>query len=81
MYSLRYDTTPSTRTQDDISFPGPWLPIAIAVDWIGSKLYVCDGTGQMISVFELDGKWRTLVISGNLTAPADIALDPTEGSD
>ncbi|GAB6028318.1 hypothetical protein CHUAL_002491 [Chamberlinius hualienensis] len=79
VYSLRYEATPSTRTQDDISFPGPWVPIAIAVDWVGSKLYVCDATGQMISVFELDGRWRTLVISGNLTGPTDLALDPTDG--
>lgn len=62
----------------NITLPGTWDPTAIAVDWVGDKLYVVDSFGQKIDVFELDGHWHTVVI-GSLTNPADIALDPTVG--
>lgn len=63
----------------EITLPGMWEPISVAVDWIGHKLYVVDGVGQKIDVFELNGRWHAIVLSSNLTNPSDIALDPTQG--
>ena len=53
--------------------------MALAVDWIGDKLYVADAIGQKVDVFELDGRWHAIVLGSNLSSPADIALDPTVG--
>ncbi|XP_056632979.1 low-density lipoprotein receptor-related protein 2 isoform X2 [Diorhabda sublineata] len=63
----------------ELALPGTWLPIAVAVDWIGHKLYVADSVGQKIDIFELHGRWHAVVLGSNLTNPADIALDPTIG--
>ncbi|XP_045450693.1 low-density lipoprotein receptor-related protein 2 [Melitaea cinxia] len=63
----------------DISIAGSWAPVALAVDWVGDKLYVVDAMGQKVDVFELDGRWHAVVLGSNLTSPADIALDPTLG--
>lgn len=63
----------------DISVAGSWAPVALAVDWVGDKLYVADAVGQKIDVFELDGRWHAVVLGSNLTSPADLALDPTLG--
>lgn len=63
----------------DIALPGMWLPVALAVDWVGNKLYVADSVGQKIDVFELPARWHAVVLGSNLTNPADIALDPTVG--
>lgn len=66
-------------TSNDISIAGSWAPVALAVDWVGDKLYVADAVGQKIDVFELDGRWHAVVLGSNLTNPADLALDPTLG--
>lgn len=63
----------------DITLPGTWLPVAIAVDWIGDKLYVADTVGQKIDVFELNDRSHAIVLGSNLTGPSDIALDPLLG--
>lgn len=63
----------------ELTLPGTWAPVALAVDWIGDKLYVADFVGQKIDIFELDGKWHAVVLGSNLTSPADLALDPTVG--
>lgn len=63
----------------DLTLPGTWAPVALAVDWIGDKLYVADFVGQKVDVFELDGRWHAVVLGSNLTSPADLALDPTSG--
>lgn len=63
----------------DITLPGTWAPVALAVDWIGDKLYVVDSIGQKIDVFELSGRWHAIVLGSNLTNPADIALDSIMG--
>ncbi|XP_043484789.1 low-density lipoprotein receptor-related protein 2 [Leptopilina heterotoma] len=63
----------------DISLPGSWVPVAIAVDWVGEKLYVVDSIVQKIDVFELDGRFHGIALGSNLTSPADISLDPTRG--
>lgn len=59
----------------DIKLSGTWSPVALAVDWVGDKLYVVDSVGQKIDVFELTGRWNAIVLGSNLTNPADIALD------
>ena len=66
-------------SQLDISLPGAWSPISVAVDWIGNILYIVDGLGQKIDIFDLDGVYHAIVLSSNLTSPVDIALDPTVG--
>lgn len=53
--------------------------MAIAIDWIGDKLYVVDSVVQKVDVFELDGRYHGIALGSNLTSPADIALDPTVG--
>ena len=68
-----------SSSSSDISVPTAWLPAAIAVDWIGDKLFVADALGQKIDVFELDGRWHAIVISNNMSEPTDLALDPTQG--
>lgn len=73
---LNGNTTPSAV---DISLPGSWGPVSIAIDWIGEKLYVVDSIVQKIDVFELDGRYHGIALGSNLTNPADIALDPTVG--
>ncbi|XP_023703710.1 low-density lipoprotein receptor-related protein 2 [Cryptotermes secundus] len=69
----------SVSSDTDITLPGTWAPVAIAVDWVGDKLYVADAIGQKVDVFELDGHWHAIVLGSNLSSPADIALDPTVG--
>lgn len=63
----------------DLTLPGTWAPVALAVDWVGDKIYVADLIGQKIDVFELSGHWHAVVLGSNLTSPADLALDPTSG--
>lgn len=72
-------TGTSVSSDSDIALPGTWSPVALAVDWVGDKLYVADAVGQKVDVFELDGHWHAVVLSSNLSNPADIALDPTVG--
>ena len=72
-------TAPAVSPDSDIMLPGTWAPVAIAVDWVGDKLYVADSVGQKVDVFELDGHWHAIVLGSNLSSPADIALDPTIG--
>ncbi|KAG1701225.1 Low-density lipoprotein receptor-related protein 2 [Nymphon striatum] len=68
---------PGDLLEIEINFP--WVPVAIAIDWISNKLYVCDQLGQKIDLMELDGTWHAIVISQNMSSPHDIALDPLEG--
>lgn len=59
--------------------PGSSSPVALAVDWIGNKLYIVDSLGQKIDVFELDGHYHAIVMGSNLTNPTDVSLDPVAG--
>jgi len=87
VYSLKMTSNNPPQALDsakttEISVPGlitTWSPVAIAVDWIGDKLYVADSLGQKIDIFELDGDRHAIVLGHNLTNPSDIALDPTVG--
>lgn len=49
---------------------------SIAVDWVGRKLYWTDYALETIEVSELDGRYRTVLISVNVTNPRGLALDP-----
>ena len=51
----------------------------MAVDWIADNLYVVDSLGQKIDIFTIGGDHQAIVLSSNLTAPTDIALDPKVG--
>jgi len=35
--------------------------------------------GQKIDVFDLSGRWHSIVLAHNLSAPSDLALDSTRG--
>ena len=48
----------------------------IAVDWIGRNLYWNDFSFETIEVATLDGKFRKILISDNVTKPRGIELDP-----
>ena len=73
------DPDTSLHVDPDISQPGSWAPVALAVDFVGDKLYVVDSMVQKIDVFELNGRYHGIVLGSNLTSPADIALDPLVG--
>ncbi|XP_075155675.1 low-density lipoprotein receptor-related protein megalin [Haematobia irritans] len=77
--SLPLDVFSSAIQPLDLTLPGTWAPVALAVDWVGDKIYVADLVGQKIDVFELSGNWHAVVLGSNLTGPADLALDPTAG--
>lgn len=87
IYSAPLDSTMDEKpgrasrssSSSDFSVPTAWLPVAIAVDWVGDKLFVADALGQKIDVFELDGRWHGIVISNNMSEPTDLALDPIQG--
>lgn len=67
------------QQEHEITLPGTWSPVAVAVDWVGDKLYVADSVGQKIDCFELDGRLHVVVLGSNLTNPTDIAVDSTSG--
>ncbi len=67
------------RALVDYSLPGTWLPVSVAVDWIGNNIYVVDALGQKIDVFDVQAVYHAIVVSSNLTSPVDVALDPLEG--
>ncbi|XP_039499245.1 low-density lipoprotein receptor-related protein 2 isoform X1 [Drosophila santomea] len=77
--SLPLDAQNKAVSPFDQTLPGTWAPVALAVDWVGDKIYVADLVGQKIDVFELSGQWHAVVLGSNLTSPADLALDPTAG--
>lgn len=62
-----------------LTLPGSLTPGALAVDWVGDKLYVVDILGQKIDVFEILGRFHAIVLSNNISEPQDIGLDPTKG--
>ncbi|RWS16465.1 low-density lipoprotein receptor-related protein 2-like protein [Dinothrombium tinctorium] len=78
LYSINLNNLRDSRAVE-VSVTFHWNPVALAVDWITNKIYVCDTHNQKIDIFEFDGKRHAIVLSQNLTAPLDIALDPTQG--
>jgi len=49
---------------------------AMAIDWIARNLYWIDSTVSGIQVVSLDTKFRTILISENLTSVQSLAVDP-----
>ena len=54
------------------------VPDAVAVDWIGRKLYWTDTGPDTIEVSELDGSSACVLLQNELDEPRAIAVDPTE---
>lgn len=73
------DKATTVKETTDISVPFQWNPVSLAVDWVSNKLYVCDTHNQKIDLFEFGGRRHAIVLSQNLTAPLDLALDPSHG--
>ncbi len=67
IYQMPLTATGTTNSPLDITVPGAWSPISVAVDWIGNILYVVDGLGQKIDVFDFEGVYHAIVLSSNLT--------------
>ena len=52
---------------------------ALAVDWIGSKLYMAERFPERILVSELDGTNSASVISYDIDTVSALAVDPVNG--
>lgn len=55
------------------------LSTGLAVDWIGRNLYWTDMQTHQIEASDLDGRWRMVLISDDLTSPRGIAVDARDG--
>lgn len=51
----------------------------IAVDWLNYKIYWVESKFDHIEVANLDGTYRTAIISGSMQNPRAIAVDPLAG--
>ena len=51
----------------------------IAVDWIADRIYFVDAELNQIEVSDLNGRNRSIVLSGGIRNPRAIALDPRVG--
>lgn len=51
----------------------------IAVDWVGGNLYWTDYGMETIEVVKLDGSYRMVLFSENVTNPRAIEVDPQDG--
>ena len=54
-------------------------PEGLAVDWVSRTLYFTDSALDRIEVSDLDGNYRKVLISDNLTNPRSIVLEPSAG--
>lgn len=52
------------------------VPESIAVDWVGRNLYWTDSVMENIEVSTLDGRFRKVLLSKNITSPRGLVLDP-----
>lgn len=55
---------------------GLMVPETIAVDWVGRNLYWTDSVMETIEVSTLDGRFRKVLLSKNVTSPRGLVLDP-----
>ncbi|XP_076154846.1 low-density lipoprotein receptor-related protein 2 [Alosa pseudoharengus] len=55
---------------------GLMVPETLAVDWVGRNLYWVDSVMQTIEVSTIDGHFRKILLSKNITSPRGLALDP-----
>lgn len=51
---------------------------SLAVDWVGRNLYWTDYVLETIEVSKLDGTYRTVLVSENVTNPRALVLDPRD---
>ena len=52
------------------------VPESLAVDWVGRNLYWTDSVMENIEVAKLDGRFRKILMTKNITSPRGLALDP-----
>lgn len=52
------------------------VPESIAVDWVGRNLYWTDSVMENIEVSTLDGRFRKVLLTQNITSPHGLVLDP-----
>lgn len=51
-------------------------PETIAVDWVARNLYWTDSVMENIEVSTLDGRFRKVLLTKNVTRPRGLVLDP-----
>lgn len=51
----------------------------LAVDWIYNHIYWIESRNKTISVAELDGKMKKVLIENDLIEPRSIAVNPIQG--
>lgn len=51
-------------------------PETIAVDWVARNLYWTDSVMENIEVSTLDGRFRKVLLTKNITRPRGLVLDP-----
>jgi hypothetical protein len=51
----------------------------LAIDWVYNHVYWTDSATKTISVAELDGKMRKVLISDGLVEPRSINVNPLDG--
>ncbi len=51
----------------------------LAIDWIYNHVYWTDSGKKTISVAELDGKMKKVLVSDGLVEPRSIAVNPLDG--
>ncbi|XP_057682782.1 low-density lipoprotein receptor-related protein 2 [Corythoichthys intestinalis] len=62
--------------KQEIFSTGLMVPESIAVDWVGRNLYWTDSVMENIEVSTLDGRFRKVLLTKNVTSPRGLVLDP-----
>ncbi|KAK0146060.1 Low-density lipoprotein receptor-related protein 2 [Merluccius polli] len=55
---------------------GLMVPESLAVDWVGRNLYWTDSVMETVEVSTLDGAFRKVLLSKNVSSPRGLVLDP-----
>lgn len=66
----------SLRPLSQVFSSGLMVPESIAVDWVARNLYWTDSVTENIEVSTLDGAFRKVLLSENVTSPRGLVLDP-----
>uniref|UniRef100_A0AAQ5Z5D7 Low-density lipoprotein receptor-related protein 2 n=1 Tax=Amphiprion ocellaris TaxID=80972 RepID=A0AAQ5Z5D7_AMPOC len=62
--------------RQEVFSTGLLIPESIAVDWVGRNLYWTDSVMENIEVSTLDGRFRKVLLTKNVTSPRGLVLDP-----